>query len=91
MGKENLRHKLRYIPFKLRKKIFEKYHHRCCHCGCKVRLFARYLGDPYTGEIDHIFPHSRGGKDVDSNLQLLCLICNRRKYTKTINGISPNS
>ncbi len=30
-------------------------------------------------EVDHIDPRSKGGKDIDENLQLLCPTCNRRK------------
>ena len=35
-------------------------------------------------EIDHINPRSKGGQDVDSNLQLLCPPCNRKKGNKTM-------
>ena len=35
-------------------------------------------------EIDHINPRSKGGADVDSNLQLLCPPCNRKKGNKTM-------
>ncbi len=33
-------------------------------------------------EVDHIVPKSKGGADVDSNLQLLCGWCNRKKGGK---------
>ena len=33
-------------------------------------------------ELDHIVPKSRGGTDVDSNMQLLCPSCNRKKSNK---------
>jgi len=75
------------MKFALRKKIFERDKAQCQKCGRKVRLFARYLGDPTTGEIDHIFPKSKGGEDLKENLQLLCLICNRQKYNTVNNGI----
>ena len=35
-------------------------------------------------EIDHIVPRARGGQDIDSNLQLLCPTCNRRKGSRTM-------
>lgn len=35
-------------------------------------------------EVDHIRPKSKGGPDIDENLQLLCPTCNRRKGNKTM-------
>ena len=35
-------------------------------------------------EIDHIRPRSKGGPDVDENLQLLCPTCNGRKGNRTM-------
>ncbi|MYC81519.1 MAG: hypothetical protein F4X19_05425, partial [Acidobacteria bacterium] len=35
-------------------------------------------------EVDHIVPRSKGGADVDDNLQLLCPTCNRRKGSRTM-------
>ena len=35
-------------------------------------------------EVDYIVPRSKGGPDVDSNLQLLCPTCNRRKRSGTM-------
>ena len=78
------------MKFKLRKKIFDRYNGKCQECGSIVRLFARYLGDPTTGEIDHISPRSKGGTDLEENLQLLCLLCNRRKYNIINYGIYKN-
>ena len=34
-------------------------------------------------EIDHKKPLSRGGKNIDTNIQLLCRGCNKKKRTKT--------
>ena len=41
--------------------------------GCRERYPLRNL------ETDHIHPRSKGGADVDENLQLLCGFCNRTK------------
>ena len=35
-------------------------------------------------EIDHIRPRSKGGADVDENLQLLCPTCNGRKGNRSM-------
>lgn len=43
---------------------------RCAICRTSIR-------DGY--EIDHIMPVSLGGSNASSNLQLLCMRCNRRK------------
>lgn len=60
-----------YINPKLRKKVLDKYKHTCVHCGTKENL-----------SIDHIIPVSKGGKDLFSNLQVLCKSCNSKKGDK---------
>lgn len=35
-------------------------------------------------QVDHIHPQSKGGADVDENLQLLCITCNNVKGTGTM-------
>ena len=37
-------------------------------------------------EVDHILPYTKGGLTVNSNLQLLCQSCNRKKGSKNINN-----
>ena len=70
------------MKFALRKKIFNRDNGRCQQCNHEVRLFAKYYGDLKTGEVDHIFPKSMGGDNSEENLQLLCLLCNRKKYNR---------
>lgn len=50
-----------------------RYNHRCLCCGEQKPLTA-----------DHVMPLSRGGSNTIDNLQPLCLLCNDRKHTKTI-------
>ena len=70
------------MKFALRKKIYNRDGGVCKVCGDKVLLFGRYHGDPFGSAIDHIIPRSKGGTDDENNLQLLCRICNGRKYNK---------
>lgn len=37
---------------------------------------------PNSVELDHVKAWSKDGADEESNFQLLCLECNRRKHTK---------
>jgi len=44
----------------------------CVYCGCSHPLLLT---------VDHIVPKSKGGKDIDSNKQVCCYICNLFKGT----------
>lgn len=46
---------------------------RCACCGADIRK---------TYHLDHIRPLARGGRNVDSNIQLLCPTCNQSKHAK---------
>ena len=54
----------------LKNQLFTAQRRRCAYCGRTHRI--AYL------EIDHKYPKSRGGNEID-NLQLLCTRCNMRK------------
>ncbi len=57
------------ISQKTKLKILKRDTYTCCICGRSgVEL-----------DIDHIVPHSKGGTDEESNLQTLCVACNRSK------------
>ena len=42
---------------------------RCAYCSSMENL-----------EIDHIIPLSRGGREDEDNMQILCRQCNRKKF-----------
>lgn len=46
---------------------------KCAMCKCKLRG---------RGELDHIYPLSKGGSNFARNLQFLCITCNRSKGAK---------
>jgi NMD protein affecting ribosome stability and mRNA decay len=53
----------------VRHRILAKYNHTCCYCGSMENL-----------EIDHIIPISKGGREDESNMQVLCKKCNMSKF-----------
>ena len=55
------------------KAICEHYDNRCVKCGEKKPL-----------TVDHILPISKGGPDIASNIQPLCLSCNSSKGARHI-------
>lgn len=63
------------VPFKESEWIAlcAHYDHRCLACSEQRPL-----------TVDHVVPISRGGASDISNVQPLCIDCNRRKSTKTI-------
>lgn len=58
----------------LAQRLFELQRGKCPCCG-------KPLGKDY--HLDHIVPLSRGGLNVDSNIQLLRSTCNQRKHAKS--------
>jgi len=66
------------VGFHVKEDILKKLSNQasCCNaCKCDI---SQYF------EIDHIEPISKGGSNWPSNLQLLCLSCNRSKGSKTM-------
>ena len=57
----------------LRSKLFKLQKGKCPCCQMP-------LGQNY--HMDHIMPLSKGGENIDSNMQLLRLVCNVRKHAK---------
>lgn len=61
----------------LRHKIMIRDNYTCRLCG-------KYMPDEVGLHIDHIVPIAKGGKSVESNLQVLCSKCNGSKSDKLI-------
>lgn len=57
----------------VKKSLFDKQAGRCAAPRCNLEMPIRQL------EVDHIIPVSKGGKDTEDNVQLLCGWCNRVK------------
>lgn len=65
------------IPEKTKSRIRQLAKNRCGYCLSQ----QEYVWDIL--EIDHIFPLTKGGKDDEENLWLICSTCNNAKYNKT--------
>ena len=59
------------ISAPLRRLIWQRDKGTCVKCASKFAL-----------EIDHIVPHAYGGRQIESNLRLLCRNCNQREAVK---------
>lgn len=46
---------------------------------CDVLLDYDVGQTPASAEVDHIIPHSRGGRDVHDNVRVCCRLCNQSK------------
>jgi hypothetical protein len=53
--------------------LCQRYGNICLCCGKRKKL-----------SVDHIVPLSKGGKNSIDNIQPLCITCNKKKATKTI-------
>src|SRR5699024_12813125 len=53
------------------------------HCPiCKTELNYNESLLPSSAEVDHLVPYSLGGKDEQSNCQVICRACNQSKGNK---------
>lgn len=53
----------------VRRRVFERFGHKCCNCGSEENL-----------RVDHIVGIKNGGNDVESNLCILCWQCHYMKH-----------
>ena len=70
---------IRAFPEQMKRRVYEKQGYKCAICTANgvdtVYDFADMQGD-------HIVPWSKGGKTIESNLQMLCRNCNTSKSNK---------
>jgi 5-methylcytosine-specific restriction endonuclease McrA len=69
----------RSIPLALRWKILNRDNCRCVMCGASP---AKDVSVEL--HVDHIHPWSRGGKNIEENLRMLCSKCNLGKGAKLV-------
>ena len=65
---------LRLFDDKVKQKVYEKQQGKCNLCGKDFPLDQMHA--------DHILAWSKGGKTVEENCQMLCVLCNTRKSDK---------
>ena len=70
--KYNMKNQRKLMTKELRHKIMQRDNYTCQICG-------KYMPDEVGLHVDHIVPIKKGGKTVESNLQVLCDKCNLRK------------
>lgn len=73
--KYNSKEQRKLMTKELRSKIAKRDNYTCQICG-------KYMPDGVGLHIDHIVPVAKGGKSVESNLQVLCSKCNGSKSDK---------
>jgi hypothetical protein len=74
-GKYEYQKRLTPLPIELREKVLEKTGGLCFYCGLNLKINNIW-------EMDHLYPHRRGGVDSIENLFPACLNCNERKWSK---------
>jgi len=74
LEKYNSKEQRKLMTKDLKDKIKIRDNYTCQLCG-------KYMPDEVGLHIDHIVPIKKGGKSVESNLQVLCDKCNSKKST----------
>jgi 5-methylcytosine-specific restriction endonuclease McrA len=71
-----------------RKGVLVRDNYTCIYCGAQPGTLLK--GKPLSRHdftVDHVFPKSRGGKDVWTNTACACYNCNHRKGDKLPNEL----
>lgn len=62
-------------------------HPRCVYCGIALCIPGdpeTYTAEPHrAGNVDHVLPWSRGGRNDESNMVPACIVCNQAKADRT--------
>jgi len=75
----------RYIPGTVRQAVLEDFEKSGRICNGVAGLSKKHKVEANSPiEFDHILPHSHGGSNSYSNVQILCKECNRMKSAKAI-------
>ena len=74
-GKYTYEKRVDPLPIELRKDVLAKTGGFCFYCEKDLKVSNIW-------EMDHFYPHRRGGIDSISNLVPACLNCNERKWSK---------
>lgn len=75
-SKPTKKKKSRYIPASIRVSVLHRDSYQCVFCGRNAKQVQL--------EVDHIIPFSKGGSNDCSNLQTLCIDCNRGKGARRL-------
>jgi 5-methylcytosine-specific restriction endonuclease McrA len=73
------------LTYRERKAIKARDKDTCQICGVSIGRLGRDtcpFDELKQGQIDHIFPRARGGQNDQTNLRLLCVLCNASKGAK---------
>ena len=62
--------------------LLQSQRHRCAAPWCQRRISSHSRSRSHKFELDHIIPLAKGGLHDDTNLQLLCFPCHRKKGAK---------
>lgn len=74
-GEYEYKKRINPLPVEFREVVLAKTEGHCFYCGQDLKINNIW-------EMDHFYPHRRGGIDSINNLVPACLNCNERKWSK---------